>query len=487
MHMLKRGCGAAGIAAMTLGLVVACGGGGGSVAGIDRLGVTTGSISGFGSVIVNGVEYDTDDADFDIDDGPGSQSDLRVGQRVKIQWDSSDDGVTRNAQSVSYDDLLEGPIDSIDPANQRLVILGQDVIVDAATSFDDEIVPRDLTGLELDDVVEVSGLIDANGAIRATRIDFSENSDDFEVRGRVESLDPVDRTFIINNLTVDYLDVLNPPVLSNGLFVEVEGDSFDAGTLFATRVEIEDDDISGADEGDDGELEGYITDFVSATDFSVSGVAVTTNGQTTYEDGVVGDLALNVKVEVEGEVNSSGVLVARQVEFKSGDDDDDGDDDSIDGSVAGNVTAVNAGAGTLAIAGVAVTVTAETRYEDQTGIAGQFFGLDDIAPGNYVEVRGDPGTGATLTAVILERDVADIEGLLRGPASAVNGVARTLSVLGVPVTTDSGTQYRDDDDNAISAEAFFAAISNGSEVEVQFTQSGGAIVADELELEDSDD
>lgn len=104
-----------------------------------------------------------------------------------------------------------------------------------------------------------------------------------------------------------------------------------------------------------------------------------------------------------------------------------------------------------------------------------------------MEVRGDPGTGATLTAVILERDVADIEGLLRGPASAVNGVARTLSVLGVPVTTDSGTQYRDDDDNAISAEAFFAAISNGSEVEVQFTQSGGAIVADELELEDSDD
>ena len=33
---------------------------------------------------------------------------------------------------------------------------------------------------------------------------------------------------------------------------------------------------------------------------------------------------------------------------------------------------------------------------------------------------------------------------------------------------------------------FFAAISNGSEVQVQFTQGGGSIVADELELEDSD-
>ncbi|MBL8197971.1 MAG: hypothetical protein JNJ67_03460 [Chromatiales bacterium] len=488
MQKLKRGFGATGLTGLVLGLVVACGGGGGGgVAGIDRLGVTTGTINGFGSIIVNGVEYETNAADFDIDDGPGSQSELKVGQQVTIQWDSSDDGVTRNAQSVSYDDLLEGPIDSIDPGAQTLVILGQVVIVDAATSFDDEIVPRDLTGLELDDVVEVSGLIDANGVIRATRIDFSDSSDDFEVRGVVESLDTDDSTFIINGLTVDYFDVINPPALANGLFVEVEGDTFDAGILYAIRVEIEDDDISGADEGDDGELEGYITDFVSATNFSVSGVPVTTNGQTIYEHGVVGDLALNVKVEVEGELNSSGVLVARQVEFKSGDDDDDGDDDSIDGRVAGNVTAVNAGAGTLAIAGVAVTVTAETRFEDQTGAVGQFFGLDDISVGNYVEVRGDPGTGATLTAVILERDAADTEGLLRGPASAVNGVARSLSILGVPVTTDGGTVYRDDDDNAISATTFFAAISNGSEVEAQFTQGGGAIVADELELEDSDD
>ena len=424
MQKLKRGFGAAGLGCLVLGFVAACGGGGGGgVAGIDRLGVTSGTISGFGSVIVNGVRYDTNGADFDIDDGPGDQSDLKVGQQVTIQWDSSDDGVTRSAQSVSYDDLLEGPVEGIDPGAQTLVILGQVVIIDAATSFDDEIVPRDITGLELDDVVEVSGLIDGNGAIRATRIDFSESSDDFEVRGVVESLDPLDSTFIINGLTVDYFDVINPPALANGLFVEVEGDTFDAGILIATKVEIEDDGISGADDGDDGEVEGYITDFVSATNFSVSGVPVTTNGQTTYEHGVVGDLALNVKVEVEGEVNSSGVLVARKVEFKSGDDDDDGDDDSIDGRVEGNVTAVNTGAGTLAIAGVTVTVTAETRFEDQTGAAGQSFGLDDITVGNYVEVRGDPGAGATLTAVIVERDAADTDGLLRGPASAVNSGA----------------------------------------------------------------
>ncbi len=209
MQKFKRGLVSASLTGLVMVVVVACGGGGGggSFAGIDRLGVTTGTINGFGSVIVNGVEYDTDDATFDIDDSGGSQSLLRVGQQVTIQWDSLDDGVTRRAQSVSYDDTLEGPIASIDLANQTLVVLGQVVIVDAATSFDDEIVPRDLTGLVVDDVVEVSGLIDGNGAIRATRIDISENFDDFEVRGVVESLNTDDSTFIINGLTVDYLEL----------------------------------------------------------------------------------------------------------------------------------------------------------------------------------------------------------------------------------------------------------------------------------------
>lgn len=488
MQKFKRGLVSASLTGLVMVVVVACGGGGGggSFAGIDRLGVTTGTINGFGSVIVNGVEYDTDDATFDIDDSGGSQSLLRVGQQVTIQWDSLDDGVTRRAQSVSYDDTLEGPIASIDLANQTLVVLGQVVIVDAATSFDDEIVPRDLTGLVVDDVVEVSGLIDATGAIRATRIDFSENTDDFEVRGVVESLNTGDSTFIINGLTVDYLD-LQPLTLANGAFVEVEGNSFDAGTLIATKVELEDDDISGVDEG---EVEGYITRFQSATDFDVGGVRVTTNGETEYEpEGRAFDPVpannINVKVEVEGDVNSSGVLVARKVEFESGDDDGDGDDDSIDGRVEGNVAAVDGSV--LSIAGVAIAVTPTTRFEDQTGTAGQTFGVDDINLGDYLEVRGEPATaGATLTAVIVERDEADTEGLLRGPAGSVNGTSLTLTVLGVLVTTDGSTQYRDADGNAISGAEFFAAISNGSEVQVQFTQGGGPIVADELELEDDD-
>ena len=65
-------------------LVTGCGGGGGNDASQPPTGQTktvfvTGAIAGFGSVIVNGVRYDTDSAEVRIEDQPGSALDLQVG------------------------------------------------------------------------------------------------------------------------------------------------------------------------------------------------------------------------------------------------------------------------------------------------------------------------------------------------------------------------------------------------------------------------
>ena len=88
MQIFKRGFAAAGLAGLVVGLVVACGGGGGgSFAGIDRLGVTSGTITGFGSIFVNGVEYETGNGTtYLVDDSEGAETDLRVGQVVTINW-----------------------------------------------------------------------------------------------------------------------------------------------------------------------------------------------------------------------------------------------------------------------------------------------------------------------------------------------------------------------------------------------------------------
>ncbi|HZD52895.1 MAG TPA: DUF5666 domain-containing protein [Woeseiaceae bacterium] len=74
---------------------------------------------------------------------------------------------------------------------------------------------------------------------------------------------------------------------------------------------------AGAGEaGDRFEIEGFITRFDSAADFDVEGVPVTTNGQTAFENGSSADLGLNRKVEVEGELDASGVVVADEIELK---------------------------------------------------------------------------------------------------------------------------------------------------------------------------
>jgi hypothetical protein len=55
-----------------------CGGGGGSSSGTGSV-TTSGVITGFGSVYVNGVEYETDGSSFSLDDGDdGIESEHRV-------------------------------------------------------------------------------------------------------------------------------------------------------------------------------------------------------------------------------------------------------------------------------------------------------------------------------------------------------------------------------------------------------------------------
>jgi len=121
-----------------------------------------GPISGFGSVIVNGVRYNTDSADFIINGKSGTQDDLGVGSYITVEA-TVDSGGNATAQSVKYNDAVQGPISSIDTVNDRMVVLGQTVIVDGNTSFDSQITPRSLLGLSVGDNVEISGTSDADG------------------------------------------------------------------------------------------------------------------------------------------------------------------------------------------------------------------------------------------------------------------------------------------------------------------------------------
>ncbi len=467
--------------------VAACGGGGGSDSGvsppppsggIDRGGVAVGPIDGFGSVIVNGVRFDTSNTQFTVDGGPASQTDLSVGQVVVVKGKIDDGGLTGTADTVSYNDAVKGPIEvgSLDLANQTFRILGLSIRVTTATIFDDAIQPRTLAGLAEGDVVEISGLPDGDGFIRATRIEPAAAAA-FEVKGFVSNLDSGAFTFDLGAQTVDYsgaqLDDFGPGGPADGDYVEARGSAFTIeGALLANRVQRE-DDLSGDDlgkDGDDADIEGYVTGFRSGSDFDVLGIRIRTNAATRYEHGSQKDIALNVRLEAEGELQADGSILAAKILFQP-----EGRLETV-----GLVQAVDVAAGTLTVFGIDVLTDANTSFEDKL-LDMQIFGLANLRVGDWVEVRGLEDDQGRFLAQQIERDDPDNEFQIRGTAEDV--IMPGFTILGVQVTTDAGTKFEDASEAPITAQQFFDA-AEGRLVEVDGTWDGAVLTAEQASLAD---
>jgi hypothetical protein len=296
-----------------------CGGGSTQVAAIDGSGITPpppspddavafGAITGFGSIIVNGVTYDTTDAVFTVNREAGTQDDLAIGDVVLINGTINDDGITGDADTVEYDDNVLGTIDSIDLAGNILVVLGQMVRVTPDTS------------LSVGDTIEVSGFVDSGGEIGASRIEKLAIGSAPEITGVTTSLDTGNNKFNINALVVDYSQATMEGFPASGIgnqqIVEVIGTSVSVGgELVASRVIFRQNRF-GVGQGDHVEIEGFITRFVSANDFDVNGVPTTINNETIFATGQSAlDLRLNERIEAEGAIDQNGILVASAIRF----------------------------------------------------------------------------------------------------------------------------------------------------------------------------
>ncbi len=476
-------------AALVTGTLAACGGSGGGSSvspppppppsgGIGRNGIAIGPVSNFGSVIVNGVRYDTSNASFAIDGAAGGEDDLNVGDVVIVQGTIDDSGTTGTADQVLFDDVVKGPVESVNAVASSLVVLGQTVLVRPETSFDDGFSPASIDGVTVGQIVEVSGQFDANGDIVATRIEPKPAGTQFEVHGTVAALDTANSVFMLGGLTVDYsaatLDNFPGGQINNGDFVEAKGVSLGAGgELLATRVELE-LLLPGAVDGDRIEIEGFITRFFSAGDFDVAGVPVTTTASTVFEGGDVNDLGLNIKVEAEGDLDANGILVATKIDIRR----------AKAVRATANVDSVDAANNALVMLGIMVNVDVLTRFEDKSNANVEPLTLADINAGDYLEIRGDerPAGSGMVLATILEREDPDTEAILQGFVESV--AEPSFSILGVTINTNGGTVFRDVNDGVITAADFFNQLGVNSLVKAQGTEvADTTITATEVEFE----
>jgi hypothetical protein len=457
-------------------VLAACGGGGGGSAPADttpRAVTAQGPITGFGSVIVGGVHYETSGASFSVDDQGGfTQDDLAVGQIVTVRGRRDAQG-RHFADDIRYEAELKGPIESIDLAAQTFVALGQTVQVNGETVF------RRVTGLDaltVGSTVEVSGMRNEAGALVAAFIEREDGAGDLEVHGRIANLDTGARRFTIGTLTVDYAGASLRPtslVLSDGLFVEVEG-LRSGGMLVASKVERE-DDFDDDDRGHEAEIEGYVLS-VDDAGFEVGTTRVLLSASTRYEGGTRADIQPGVKVEAEGSIDAQGPLVARKVQIKRA---------GPEGKLEGVVESVDAASGRIGVLGVEVQVVAGTRLRDDRD-DDRLFAVSELAPGDYIEASFVE-RGSALELQRLEReDEVESRSLIEGRLDTVDAAANRLVIAGVEVDT-SAARFQADDDRSLTREAFFAAVAAGDAVKAKGRYMGGVLSASEVELEGEDD
>ena len=471
------------VAFAALVVLGACGGGMSttSMSPMQKV-ATSGTITAFGSVFVNGVRYDVSAASLRKNGRSVTQAGLAVGEVALVQGQEDLQSGQGDASSVEVEDNIVGPIASINTMTNQLTVLGQTVEVTASTSFGAGISPGDLTGLAMGDPVEVSGFAGAGGVIAATRIARAEPAETLQVLGTVAGLDTTAHTFMINGLTVDYsaamLGGFSTGQPANDDLVVARGTVFDAMAvkLTATSVQRAETDPRNVADGGHVEQEGLITRFASATDFDVGGMKVTTTAATHYEGGTVADLALNVRVEVRGMVDASGVLIADEIKI-----------DHVSAiELESTVTAVDATNNTLTLLGVTVTVDANTRYEDQSSAEIQLFTLKDVNVRDSVEVRGfesPPGSGAVL-ASRLERKAPSTEVEVRGPFTATT--PPQFMILGITIDATNAV-FGDVEGGHTMTSADFFTQAVGQIVAVRGTASGSTVTATEVRIDHVED
>lgn len=490
------------ITALTLTLGTAlftltgCGGGGGgsSIAGIGGTGrIASGTVTGFGSIFLNDDRYDIASASCEVDDSDQTgacQANLSIGMVVRV---SSDDfsGTTGTATRVVYDDDVEGPVDGLidDGNSKRFTVLGTTVVVDSATTvFDDSFPGFNFDTINDNDVVEVSGLFDANGNLNATYIEkegvLNPGTTTVELKGTAANTGGGagrGDSFTINGITVNILpgaDVSDLPggQVSDGQFVEAKGVYINTTTIDANEVELE-DDFFGNDE-DDVSIEGFISNFVDIGNFTVGNLQVDASSATLEPASL--QLGNGLKVEVEGPI-VNGTLIADEVEAEGGEIEIEATVLSRD--IAGNTITLVLGA----VPGqITVNVDASTEMEDESG--GNIT-VADIMPGNFLEVRAFDTGGSNLIATEIRRSASvNNDVILQGPLDDFDTGNNTITVLGILFDVNGSTDYEDANDNPlgqgnIGAAVFDGITSNGDIVKVKddFPADG---IADEVDVED---
>jgi hypothetical protein len=266
--------------------------------GIGGTGIL-GTISGFGSIIVNGLELEYDRGTAVETDGrPAALEELKIGQVVL--------GTARMKGDKLYLDKLEmqhavtGPIESIDHDKGTLTVLGQAIRTNMAG---DKAAIESFKTLTTGDMVSVSGLRQADGTIIATRVDQHPDDGRVVVRGSAQNVTASSITVGGLNVPLSKETTISP--------VRAGGRVFVSGRMingqFVADVIVGSAPLPFGDGVKDVSIEAYAPKSAPGANMTIEGITI--NGATLPNGTAAGD-----RVVITGEISGADRVTATTID-----------------------------------------------------------------------------------------------------------------------------------------------------------------------------
>ncbi|MEO1933325.1 MAG: DUF5666 domain-containing protein [Myxococcales bacterium] len=441
-----------------LSLLLACAPGVGDTAdngGMSGTGISKGEVTAFGSIYVNGFQWNISDPNINIviDDEPADATDLRLGMVVTVRGNYQ----TGIATMVDCEYSLEGPLEA-DPVDvvpggpeKSFEILGRTIVIhEVDTEYAGG---ASFTTLVAGDVVEISGFTDDNDVIQATLV---EKLGDLSTNNKVSLHDVVSNlikrsdgtgSFNLGSVLVSYtaptiFEGITAAGLMNGDFIEAEGTLQPTGDeLEAAFIDLEDEGL-GTGNADHANIQGIVSGLVSDLRFSVDRTEVDATN-AVFEP--LGFIAMDGSpVEVQGRLVDD-VLVADRVQSTV-----ELENVRIEAAVA----SIDTNGSSLSILGLTVFMDGQTKLKDSRDEE-RNFRLADIQPGDWLKIRGRQTGTAEVLATRIEREDADTDVSLEGPVTSLDVDAPSLSIVDQLIPLDVETRYFDSDSAIRTQEEFF--------------------------------
>ena len=436
--------------------------------------IKTGTITGFGSIYIDGKRYITNNAAVTKNGNTGrSITDLSVGMRVSLLVNESNDGSDSEATQVSYERDIEGQVVSIDRNNNLINVAGTAIAYNNLTHF----IGVSESSLRVGERIEASGIVNQQGQYIASyiEIDNDESNDGQEYTiGFISNLDVNNQTFELNSLTVNFAEAIGDTP-SVGALVKVAGQVVN-GVFTASYIDIEGQEDYRQWEDDALnrlEIHGIIT-------------ALSPDNTTLSINGVVYNIAENVVLE-----GTSSLIVNDLVEIYVNTDTNtitkielENEQYRLDGKVKGTISEIDSNAKTITVNGVLYAIVASSRFEDDND---QFIRFEQLSVNDKVEVVFVIDSQGQRLIQRLERESDDEfreEWELEGPIQNVDDQLQRFTLNGVEIQVNNQMRLFVDD-TLVMITPFFAALTASSnlEVEVEGQFINGEFVVTEIEVE----